>query len=905
MNEDRHARTGVGVRPFTAPPRLKPRLRPDVIRRKRLIDHLSAAPFRIALISAPAGFGKTTVVLDWLQASRCEHVWLALSEFDNEPHRFFGQLASGLGSIDPSYAERLHDALEVNAPMGTLATRLLEDLAAIHDELVLVMDDYQHIETPELHRFVGQLPELLPPGVRLVLATRVDPPFSLAKLRLTNELVEIRERDLRFSHEEVRVFFAHALGAELETPDLEALEARTEGWIAGLQMAAISLRSESDVATFVRTFTGSNAYVVDYLLEEVIQRQSPEVQQFLLRTSILSRFDARLCRAVTGMDETERLLLEVETANLFLVSLDRERSWFRYHHLFAELLATRLRRLHSDEWDVLHERASVWCEAEGDVVGALQYARLMTTNQRRLLLLERYGYGMLDRSEVGAFVHWSAGITDAEAADYPRFLLVRGWIHLLTERIADVDALLARAERAVERSNRPYSDDERMSFRGMIDILRAYALRLQGRCEESIDVAVRALAGPAARDVRNCGLLYFNLGRGQACLGRTDAARASFQRAYDYTLQSRTWYLVLGSAAYSASLMLQREGLVAGLDHVRSALSFAADQRLDEVPACGYLYHQLGSILLLQNELNAAEEAFVVARERGAAGRVHDVHRNAVVGLVRVYAARGDFSAALDALREFGVAGHAANPLQLDTNYDIERARIALLRGELDQLDAWCETQACLTSQQFSTLTETTGLLLVSARLALGQRDCAAAEIAWLDEQAGQHGRGLTRMELQIARATLLYDREPDAAVAHLDDVLRRAASERLVLPFHSYGEPVRRVLERVLVAGRSPAAAAHARHILRGSRPRPNEPRPMFRQPLAEPLTEREQEVLFHLSRQLSYQAIADLLFVTHDTVKTHVKHIYAKLGASSRREAVARGSQAGLVLSDSVSAD
>jgi LuxR family transcriptional regulator, maltose regulon positive regulatory protein len=877
-----------------------PQLRSDVVERQRLLDILNDRPYRLVLVSAPAGFGKTTLALAWLRSCADPVAWVSLSTLDGDPHRFFSQVEAKLSRIDERFSSGLKAALAIRAPAGMLASRLLEDLQRVDRKITLVIDDYQFVESPEIHRLFASLPEHTPEAFRLVVLSRVDPPFPLARLRLSGEALEIRQRDLRFSVDETVSLFEKNVGLRIDRAAAEALEQRTEGWAAGLQMTAISLRHEANVSAFVDNFTGSNLFVVDYLLEEVVQRQSPEMQQFLHRSSILLRFDVRLCRAVTEMEDAARLLSEAETANLFLVQLDEPRGWYRYHRLFAELLSDRLRRLDPVEWDRLHESASVWFEEEGDLASAFYYASQLDTHERLLWLLERHGAVMLDRSEFSTFAKWSERIPLAEATAFPNFLTALIWVRLLTERFSDIDSQLRLAEESIVKAAGRYSPEEQTAMRGTIATQRAYALRLQERFDESVEVTRQALAGPAADDVRNRGLLWFNLGRATAHLGATREAREAFDQAYACTLQARTWYHVLGIPAYLASLASQSESLTIGLECLEGSMTFAGDRQLDDLPAFGFQLNQLGRFLFIRNDLPGAEAAFSKARDLGSSGSIHSVLSNALAGLARVYAARRDFAGAHEMIQELEVLVQTSYPLLYESNLGIERAVLALAEYDNHYLDLWSAEQLEAISDAFTVERESANLVAMQCFLRQGALEEAGTVIEWLETKSARSGRRLSCLIARLGRAVLDYQSDRlDVAVRGTRELLQEAAGQRIVRPFIEFGAPARRLVTEALTSSLAPVVARFAEEILNVNPGNGTSALPVFRQTLADPLTEREQEVLFYLSRELSYQGIADELFVSHDTVKTHVRNIYAKLGVSSRAAALAHARDAGFTLS------
>jgi LuxR family transcriptional regulator, maltose regulon positive regulatory protein len=399
-----------------------PRVPDSVVRRARLNRRLEAHAGGSVLVSAPAGFGKTVLILDWVADSGRPCAWLSIDPFDNDPTRFFGHLAAAVARLDVPGAERaaaLTRQLGGTGGRGALPPGLLEALSEIGRRAVIVLDDVHELESPGV---LGPLESLLNApsgGPTLVLLTRMDPSLGTARLRLAGQLLEIRERDLRVTNDEALELFDRLLPGGLDESLVKQLEQRTEGWVAGLRMAAIALQGAEDPGAVVASFTGSNRYVVEYLLEEAVDRQDPAVQRFLLDTSVLRRFRVDTCIAVTGDPECGARLSEVEAANLFLVPLGGDREWYRYHRLFAELLQFRLSRLYPDRLDDLHLRASEWFEGEGDVHAALEHASRVSDPRRLHELLDAHALELLARSEVATLRHWFGRLRDPLSLPYP------------------------------------------------------------------------------------------------------------------------------------------------------------------------------------------------------------------------------------------------------------------------------------------------------------------------------------------------------------------------------------------------------------------------------------------------------------------------------------------------------
>ncbi len=377
--------------PILATKVYKPPARPKTVARLRLLEQLNAGlPGKLTLISAAAGFGKTTLVSEWAAACGLPAAWLSLDEGDSDPTRFLAYLIAALQTVAPSVGQGALAALQAPQPppAEAILTAVLNDLAALPDRLLLVLDDYHAVDAPAVDQALAFLLQNLPPHLHLVIASREDPPLPLARLRARGQLTELRAADLRFTPDEAAEFLNQVMGLNLSPAEMAALEARTEGWIAGLQLAALSMQGRTDTAAFVRSFAGSHRFVLDYLVEEVLLRQPERVRAFLLQTSILDRLSGPLCDAVTGQEGSEAVLEELERGNLFIVPLDDSRQWVRYHHLFAEVLQARLLRELPDRAPVLHRRASEWYERNALPAAAIRHALAAEDFERAAGLIE-------------------------------------------------------------------------------------------------------------------------------------------------------------------------------------------------------------------------------------------------------------------------------------------------------------------------------------------------------------------------------------------------------------------------------------------------------------------------------------------------------------------------------------
>jgi LuxR family maltose regulon positive regulatory protein len=866
--------------------------------RERLVSRLQESDARLVLVAAPAGFGKTVVVRDWLVAADRPFAWLSLDPLDDDPSRFFPGLGAALRTLGTEAADVAATAAEGMA--GGFDERdvsgFVEALAALDPGVTLVLDDVQHVDGPPLPDFLRALAALPPEGPRLVLLSRVDPPFPLGRLRVTGELLELRQDDLRFTPDEAASFFRVAVPGGIAADLVRTVEERTEGWVAGLRLAAIALQGSSDPGTLLGSFSGSHPFVLDYLLEEAVGRQSPGLQAFLMETSVLPRFTVATCASVTENPAAVELLEEVERNHLFLVSLDDEGLWYRYHHLFSELLEFRLRRLHPERADALIERASAWFAEQGDVQEALQQAARLPTSEPLVRLLDEHGFGIVARTELAGFRRWLSAIDDPLRHPAPMFLAALAWYRVLTERAPELAPVLIAIDDALAALPEGYPEARATKARVQAEVVRAFALRLAGRYEEAIRVSEAVLAGLLDGEVTARGILLFNLACVRHRLCETDAAAELFERSLEENLRAGMDSLVLISKSYLGFARMQTEGVAAARRALEATVAFAEERGIQRLPAFGFVLLHLGMVHLVADELDAAASALGAAVELGASGHEPEVEANALVMLARVEDARGRVEAADGLRRRTEVAGHDLN-VNLMTTMPLEWARGRMLARPTGTAEV--EADACaldepLRSGDAWTSTYDGWLAFkVLAGVRAGGAPWTAAAADTLARGAETRRRGLS---LCVGRLGGILAREEGTPVwEEVDEWLRFASSHGYVRPLLDFGEPLRDLLRAALGRGLSPEARSFARSLVERMGPEPRLPAAVA-EGLAEPLTEREREVLVLLADGLSNKSMAQALYVSLDTVKTHLKHAYAKLGVGSRRDAVRRARALGL---------
>jgi LuxR family maltose regulon positive regulatory protein len=917
--------TAVLATKLFAPPR-----RPHLVLRRRLTDQLGEALLagvRLTLVSAPAGFGKTTVLSDWLAHLHESDVtvdvaWFSLDDADNDLSRFLSHLVAALRGVGLDVGGAVLESLPASS---AALTELVNDVARAGEQTtdhrwLVVLDDYHVIESAEVHDAMGFLLEHLPDQVHLVLATRSDPPLPLARLRSRGQLSELRAADLRFTVEEARGFFTGMMGLELTTDDVQALEARTEGWVAGLQLAALSLRGvteRDEIAAFVNSFAGSNRFVIDYLADEVLARQPAPVREFLLRTAVLDRLTGSLCDAVTGGTDGARVLEDLERSNVFLVPLDAQRSWYRYHHLFADVLRARLLSQRVEDVTALHRRASAWFAAHDLAEDAVRHALAGEDFDRAAYLVEEALPDMRRARRDSLLLSWIGSLPDSVVRRSPVLSVVAAWSRLMAGELEAMEVRLDDAERALAAGAADkaiaatWADTEDLRVvPATMAVYRASLAQARGDVGGTVRHAREALdlAGPDDHLVRGSasgflGLAAWASGDVQEALDTFGDAVRSLHAAgnlvdeLDSTIVLADMWLAAGRPRRARSLFEQ------GLQR--------ATQGGGPVPrATADLHVGLAELDLELDDLSSAQAHLETARVLAERGSITENQHRWYVAMARLRAARGEHDEALDLLDE--AAARYRRGFYPDLRpIAATRARLEVARGDLVSAADWARDHDVTVDDPPDYLHEYEHLTL--ARLLLAQHRAAgpehesapaAAALGLLDRlhaAATDAGRDGSTLEIGILRS-LAHQALGDRSRAI--DVLRQALVDtpepdgyaRLLL---DEGDPMLAVLGHLVrepPAAWGPAGATldHVRHLLAAVAPRATA---TGQQPLVDPLSERELDVLRLLDSELTGPEIARELYVSLNTLRTHTKRIFTKLDVNTRAAAVRRGRETGLL--------
>jgi LuxR family maltose regulon positive regulatory protein len=873
---------------------------------------------KLALISAPPGFGKTTLLAEWLAGPESEHpttVWVSLDPTDNDSGGFWFAVATAVHRSVPHAGATLAMLSEAQPPaIDTVITTLVNDLGSGGSEIVLVLEDFHVVDAPEIQGQVASLLERLPSSAYVAITTRSDPAFPLARLRAQGELVEIRAGDLRFTREEVASYFNGAAGSVLDAGQVAALADRTEGWIAALQLAALSMQGREDVAGFIADFAGDDRFVVDYLAEEVLERLSNDVRAFLLRTSVLDRLNGALCDAVTGHDDGQLMLERLEQRNLFLISLDSRREWYRYHHLFADVLRARLLREEPDRVDDLHRRASRWYEQHGNSPDAIRHAIAGQDYERAADMIEPAIPGLRQARQEATMRRWFEQLPDRVFEVRPVLSVGYAGTLMATGEPANVEVLLRAAERWLEPalndleggSAAPSAmvvvdEAEFLRLPSSVALYRAAQAQMAGDPAQTEGFARRAfdLAGADDPLGRGAAAGFLALAKWEA--GDLEDAHGFWAAARSCLEQAGHAVDAIGCNRALAEIRIAQGRLHEGMRSYEQALRMASSGTTTVLRGAADMHVGLAELYLEWNDLEAAADHLRMSEDLGDLGGLAQNPYRWRAAMAQLRLTAGDPGAALVLLKD-------AERVFVSEYYPLTRpiaaqaARIHAAQGRLREAEDWARERGLSVEDELTYVREYEHITLARVLLAKGTRthDAQSREVATglLNRLlvAAETG-GRWRSVVEILVLLCLGDREVGRSAAGLDPLARAlelAEPEGYVRTFVAEGSPMADLLRMAARRGIAPdyvrrlleALGRADAHSARGQR-------------LAEPLTERELDVLRLLGSDLDGPGIAGELVVGLSTIRTHTKSIYAKLGVNTRRAAVRRGEELGLISS------
>ena len=877
-----------------------PRPRPGVVHRHRLSEQLDRGALRrLILVSAPAGFGKTTALSEWLAQAPPDApraAWLGLDERDNDPTVFWSYVVAALQTVADGVGDTALSLLEApGAPSEAVLATLINDLDTLSHDVLLVLDDFHLIEDRGVREGVAFLIEHLPAQVHLVIASRADPTLPLARMRARGELVELRAADLRFTAEESAAYLTAEVGMALTESDIAALNGRTEGWIAALQLAALSMQGRDDVTSFIEGFAGDDRYIVDYLAEEVLQRQPVDVRQFLLQTSILERLSGPLCDAVTCQGNGKGMLQRLERSNLFLRPLDDRRQWYRYHQLFADVLQAHL--LDEEELNVpeLHRRASEWFELQGEPEEAIRHAAAGGEFERAgdlaELVLPRV---QRDRRE-SEIRSWATLLPPDVVRRRPSLNLGFVGAIMQTNEFEGVEARLRAIEAALGEPDTVVVDEDQFhKIPGMVELYRAALALARGDLTASINHARRATE-LAHEDDQMCR------SAATAILGLVHWTQGDLDAAYDAYAEGMAGFLrigwisdVVGGTITLADIRVEQGRLSDALHECERALKLVPEVERSTLRGVPDVYVAMSDVHYERNELDTARDLLQRVDSIGEQLGMPKTPFRRRVALARIRAAEGSVAEAIRLLDE------AERVYKADFAPDVRpipalRARVRLASREVGEASHWADEQGLSADDDPSYVRLFDHVTFALVLLAKHERDPdprfleeAKRLLARLLPAAGEGARTGRVIEILAVQALCLQASGDRAgALSALDRAVALAEPERHVRVFVDLGTPM---VDLLRLRAKHGTPSSYLRRLLAAASTVEPELERRGAQPLVDPLSERELDVLRLLRSDLDGPAIARELVVSLNTVRTHTKNIYAKLGVNSRRAAVRR---------------
>jgi LuxR family maltose regulon positive regulatory protein len=873
-----------------------PAARPELVPRPHLIDRLNEGLRRkLTLVAAPAGYGKTTLLSSW--AARCGQpvAWLSIDDRDNEPTRFLSYLIAAVQTVEALPGQEILSAVQSSQSSVIVdwLPVLINQLDNITNPFVLVLDDYHLITAPAIQQALAFLLEHQPSQMHLVIATRKDPPLPLPRLRARGQMVELRQADLRFTPEETAAFLKRVTDTEFSAEDVSALVGRTEGWIAGLQMAALSIREREDVARLISTFGGSHEYIVDYFAAEVLAQQPEPIKNFLLQTSVLDRLCGSLCDAVTGQSNGQQTLEQLQRANLFVVPLDSEHAWYRYHHLFRDLLRKQLQQEQPGVVPELYQRASRWCEDHQLFDEAIEHALAAHDEQRLARLLDDHAEDFFLRGESVTLLRWIAALPDEQRRARPALGIIQavmlsavGNLREAERVLQEVDHALAPLEEAVPQNR---------EILGEAAAAHALVATYQDDPQVTLRHARRALEY-APGDTSWRGSVLLARSNANFLIGDVPACLADLEAALLIATAQHNHLLALFEMAKLAQTSWTHGQLTRAVQVCQTALHYIDQNALAGSTMCNQILITWGALLCERNDLDQAAEYVLRGLELSRSSQDVLDQLLAYRTMARLCIAQHNPPAAEEYLQQAEDLSQSYHlPLQhlstligVKAQFLIRQGKLAEADAELHRLDVAAEPKIPFAYY---------GRVYVSlAQLHLARGNLAAAEqtLDRLYEHSQISGQRRWIMSVQILRAMLYLTRRDLAqALSALEKAIDLSEPAGFIQEFLDEGEPMRQLLVEAVRHKVKPEFAQQLLNRFPSDR--------VAHQPigLVEPLSDREIEVLQLVAEGRSNQEIAARLYLSLRTIKFHTSNIYGKLGVKNRTEAVAKARELGLLSS------
>jgi LuxR family maltose regulon positive regulatory protein len=887
-----------------------PPVRSKRVARSGLIIRLNGSLDKtLILVSAPAGFGKTTLLAEWVAQAGLPVAWLSLDAGDNDPNRFLGYviaalniaLAGGERAICATAQSMLQSVQPL--PIQTILVAFINDLTSISTPFALVLDDYQFITGPAVHEALTFILEHLPPHVHLVIASRVDPSIPLHRLRAAQRLLEIRTEDLRFTFDETSAFMNTVMELPLSEENISTLNGRTEGWIVGLQMAALSMQGMTDYSAFIQDFGGSHRYILEYLIEEVLNRQPEKLQAFLLQTSVLDQLCAPLCDAVLAEEYNSQAILEyLDRSNLFFTPLDQVGRWYRYHHLFADLLQARLLHSQPELIRTLHLRASQWYEGAGLPEEAIQHAFAAKELELAAGLVERSAIDILSRGEMSSLLKLFEALPEDLVLGRPMLCILHAWALTFAGRFDQVEPRLQQAKGRFQPGET--TPDARRVL-GSIAILRGLIADYQGNIEIAIELALQADRLLPEENLAERSIIPFVLGDGYSATGELDKAEGAFEKIKQIGYASGNLWTISVALHKLALVKVLQGRLRAARDLYQEAIMLASKRGGQQYGSMGAIYVGMSDLSREWNELEAARRAITQAIQNMEHWPNPTNLVSSYVILARIGLSQGEIEIAADALKKAEEISNTGQIFPI-TRKTMEacRVRLWLVKGDLAAADQWAkekrlEERDHAADRKIDYVCELEWIGMARLHIARGELERALGLLTILAQAAEAAGRNGRQVEILILTALALHGSgRTTEALNVLMKSLALAEPEGFMRLFLDEGRPMAELLQACnkRVEGSLKAYTQKlldALNMMPTSGPVEIPAASHSARPLVEPLTGREIEVLHLLATGLSNREVAERLILSEGTIKTHTHNLYGKLGVQSRTQAIARANE------------
>jgi len=876
--------------------------RPHLVARPRLIARLNEGLTRpLTLLSAPPGFGKTTLLSEWVAQDKLQVAWLVLDADDNDPVRFWSYVIAALQQIDSAIGSLSLGLLQSPAAAATesMLKALVNEIDSFPDDqaadsipneieghragFILVLDDYHVIETPAIHQHLSFLLDHLSSHMHLVISTRADPPLPLARLRARDQLIELHESDLRFTRAEAVRFLNETMSLSLTPEQIAALETRTEGWIAGLQLAALSLRGREDLSGFVWAFTGSHRFVFDYLMDEVFARQTESTQSFLMQTSILERLNASLCNALTGRADSQVILEELERNNLFLMALDDERHWFRYHHLFADVLRHRLTEKSPTALTEYHLVASEWFNNEGLVTEAVNHALAAQDWERVARLIGDASEALRQRGEIATLTHWIQSLPNSVHHVHPALCLTYARALIDVGQLSNAEVYILEAEHWLE-SHAQANDPRVESIHGRTLALRAQVASMHSEFSSAIELSHRARDLLVHDDAAWRSLVTLNLAEASRFTSDWAKANEAYREAATLSETAGDYVNALYALGSRGEVLAAEGKLRQAAQQFEEVLRLARTWGLPNAAVTGYALIGLGRARCEWNELDAALHDVQTGLARGQQADMTPVLLRGYLALARIQKAQGDREAALAALADADTVAEKMGLAPVNVWISAQRAEVWLEGGDTDAAFDWASH---FEGDMQDMLFPNVPIAMAKVWLSQRQPDKALALLDHALQSAQAVGRLGNAIHILAVQAIVYHAQgQSEQAFARLERAMEMAEPEGYMRVFVDEGAPMARLLRRILTRS---SASEYVRRLLEALGESVTIEMPAVSN-LINPLSQRELEVLRLIVDGATNKEIADELVLTVNTVKRHISNIFGKLHVSNRAQAIAQ---------------